>query len=76
MNPLGPNAARWRAYSRRWTAAALAGAALFLGAAQPAAAAGFPDRPVTLVVPSLLAARPISWPAFSATAWPNAWASR
>ncbi len=51
MIPLGLTAARWRASPRRWMAAALTGAALLLGAAQPAAAAGFPERPVTLVVP-------------------------
>ncbi|MDH0681160.1 tripartite tricarboxylate transporter substrate binding protein [Achromobacter animicus] len=45
--------ARWRAAtSRRFLLAATAGAVLALGAAQPAtAAAGFPARPITLVVP-------------------------
>jgi len=55
MGPSRLIAAPWRAASpRRWLLAAgavLTGAALALGALQPAAAADFPARPITLVVP-------------------------
>ncbi|WYX29388.1 hypothetical protein WJ976_29035 [Achromobacter denitrificans] len=48
----------------------LAGAGLLACLAAPAHAAGFPDRPISIIVPYTPGEAPTSWRACSASNWP------